>query len=141
MFYSKQDQLQNTKTKKKSKNPRKKLVKDLDDIIRKIIRLRDNKCCSCGRQLEDNMQVSHYIGRRHYSLRWDLRNCHGSCPGCNLLHNHNTLPYTMFMVRTYKEGILEELERIMMNHTKFSTTQLEELLTTYQEKIKQYEKA
>lgn len=137
MSYSKSDQTKSTKVKKKSKSTRKSLIKKLDDVVRQIIRLRDTHCCSCGKRLEDNLQVSHYIGRRHYSLRWDLRNVAGSCPGCNLLHNHNTLPYTTFMIREYGEEILKEFSEIMKLHTKFSTSQLEELLHKIEEQIKE----
>lgn len=127
-MYSKTSQLKQNKTKKKSKNERKVLIRKLDDEVRRIIRSRDTHCCSCGKRLENNLQVSHFVGRRHYSLRWDLRNTHGSCPGCNLLHNHDPNPYSLFMVKTYGPEILEEFEKIKNSYQKTTTPELRELL-------------
>lgn len=109
-MYSKTAQLAKAKPKKKKiKSERKQLVVRLDQLIREIIKHRDNTCCSCGKQ-DGVYQVGHYIGRRHYSIRWDLQNVHAQCPGCNLYHNVNPAPYSAFMARTYGETIFDELQ-------------------------------
>jgi 5-methylcytosine-specific restriction endonuclease McrA len=133
MSFSKSEQLAKVKGKKKPKNERKSLIKKLDDEIRRIVRKRDTRCCSCGKRLEDNLQVSHFVGRRHYSLRWDLRNVAGSCPGCNLLHNHDPNPYAKFMVDKYGKEILTKFEEVKNSYNKTTTVELRELLLKLKE--------
>lgn len=116
------------RTPRKGKSERKRLIDSLDDVVRQICRKRDERCASCGKVLSKGAQVSHYIGRRYFALRWDLRNCHMSCAGCNILHNTNPAPYTNFMIITYGESIFDELEFILQAHTKFGILELRELL-------------
>ena len=125
-MYSKTDQLATKKPKKKAPT-RKKLIKQLDDLVRQIIRTRDTTCCSCGKQLEDNMQVSHFVSRRVYALRWDLRNVAGSCPGCNLRHNYDPLPYTRWLLKTWGKNVLDELFETKNKITKLGNSDLEEI--------------
>lgn len=119
-------------TKKKKKKPgseRKKLIKQLDELTRQICRLRDKDtlCGRCSKPMDDTWQVSHYIGRRHYALRWDLRNVAMQHMGCNLAHNHNPNPYAKWMIKTHGIGVLDELEEILRNHIKTTTPELREL--------------
>lgn len=51
---------------------RKNLIKDCDDLLRLIIRLRDKVCQRTLRQ--NNLQVVHYYTRRNLRLRWDFDN-------------------------------------------------------------------
>lgn len=123
---------------KKIKLPsHKKLVKMLDDVIRDILKFYPDECCCCGqtglgvwhpKNNPNGLQVGHYIGRGSQSLKWDLRNCHRQCSGCNAIHRFNPVPYTRFMVRTYGHGILEDLDNAKKNHVKFSNPELRELL-------------
>lgn len=135
MAYSKSSQLQSKPKKKRVRSERKMLVRKLDDIVRRICRARDKICCSCGKKINESSQVSHYVSRRHYALRWDLRNCHMSCPGCNLRHNYDPLPYSMFMVAHFGDKIFSEFSWIKQKHTKFSISQLQDLLSELEEKL------
>ena len=123
--------LKTTQTQKKrgtSKSERKRLIKLLDDEVRRILRERDKLCCSCGKPINEKSQVSHYVTRRVYALRWDLKNVHMSCPGCNLRHAYDPIPYTRFMIDKYGKGILDYLF-LKKNELKTMTTpKLRELL-------------
>jgi len=81
----------------------------LDAIIRKIVRVRDKVCITCG--CDDTLQVSHYISRTHISTRWDLRNCNLQCAKCHLKDYHGgfVLPYQKYLLK-YGENIIEVLE-------------------------------
>jgi len=126
-MYSKQAQLAKTsKSKKKTTTSHKKLIKKLDDLVRQIVRLRDTECC-CGKRLEDNMQVSHFVSRRVHALRWDLRNVAGSCPGCNLRHNYDPLPYTRWMLRTWGKSVMDDLFEAKNKISKLTNSDLEEI--------------
>lgn len=128
MSYLKSKQVPKRIKKKRPKNERKKLVKKLDEVVRQICRKRDKSCCSCGKRLNDTAQVSHYISRRVYAVRWDLRNCHMSCPGCNLRHNFDCEPYTSFMIKKYGVEIIKELRLVKNSIKKTTTPMLRDLL-------------
>jgi len=58
---------------RKKKTERQKLIDQLDDIFRQIIRLRDNSICQKS-GLRNNIEVAHYHSRKHLRLRWELDN-------------------------------------------------------------------
>ena len=72
---------------KKSKS---RLVKKLDSIFSKYIRLKHSKngictCFTCGRKYEvKKIHAGHFMSRRHYSTRWDEENVRPQCYGCNV---------------------------------------------------------
>lgn len=51
---------------------RNRLIKELDDIFRQIIRTRDKVCQRTGKDYD--LQVAHYITRSHKRLRWEEDN-------------------------------------------------------------------
>lgn len=109
MSYLKSNQISTTKKKKKPANERKKLIAKLDDLVRQVIRLRDTHCSCCKKKLGEDIQVSHFVTRRIHAVRWNLKNVSGSCPGCNLRHNFNPVPYARYMIDTYGKEVLDEL--------------------------------
>lgn len=90
-----------------------KAIKDeCDELVRKIIRLRDKKCVTfdCPRTL--GLHVSHYIKRGVLALRWSLQNCNGACDPCNELHNTDPKPYQNAMILRYGIGVSFRIEEI-----------------------------
>lgn len=71
----------------------------LDRLVSKIVRLRDSACVICGST--QNPQCGHYIGRMFIATRWDLTNTHQQCAGCNMLHESDPIPYTLFIQREF----------------------------------------
>lgn len=64
--------MKRTPLRRRSKSERSKLIKQCDDLVRQIVRLRDRRCqktWSC-----QNLQVAHYISRSNHHLRWNLDN-------------------------------------------------------------------
>lgn len=130
MAYNKTDQIKPKTKKKKTKTNRKKLIKACDDLVRQIVLTKEDTCCCCGIKPgifhpKDNpggLQLGHYISRRVFPLRWDLRNTHAQCSRDNFNHEHNPLPYTMYMLRTYGEPLLKEFEQIMDSYRKTAKT-------------------
>jgi len=129
--YTKTKQINSVKKKKKSGSERKKLVKQLDQEVRRIVNARDTHCCHCLKPVEDG-QVSHYISRRVYALRWNLRNCHLAHAGCNLRHNFDPEPYSSFLIKKYSKGILEEFSELKNQYSKVTTVQLRGILEELQ---------
>ena len=54
------------------KTERQILIKQLDDIVRQIVRLRDKVCQKTGKT--DDLQCAHMISRKNHHLRWNLDN-------------------------------------------------------------------
>jgi len=118
---------------------RKRLVKKLDDLCRKILRIRDQKpegffkCISCQRVLQiETANVGHYISRRYESLRWDLRNINLQCPSCNKWLSGNLIEYRKALIEIYGEKKVEEMERFYRESPGYTVFDLEL-------KVKQYE--
>lgn len=61
--------------------------KSLDDLTRKIVRLRDKKCVRCL-TTSGKLEVAHCFSRAKFGTRWDLDNVHLHCFNChyNFLH-------------------------------------------------------
>lgn len=120
-----------------AKTQRQKLVKQLDDIVREILRKKyPNVCVVCGKVTDwfhpqnnpKGLQVGHYISRRFMVIKWDLKNVHPQCSSCNWLHNSDPVPYTQFMLKTYGQAGIDELEAIRRHVVKWSTPHLQEKL-------------
>lgn len=107
------------KKKKRTANPRKKLITECDDLVRVILWKTEDKCFVCGIQHgryhpQDNPrgeQVGHFKSRVVYPLRWDLKNCHLQCARCNYIHENDALPFTLAMIKHGGTDLLEYLEQ------------------------------
>lgn len=120
------------KTKKLPKIKRSKLptvkqtVKALDKIIWEILKETEKSCVVCGSK--EKLTPGHYITRSVYALRWDLRNVHTQCWGCNVRHEHDPLPYTRTMIRLHGPQIFDQFAGVRISHTRFGAPALRALL-------------
>ena len=115
---------------------RKRIVKKLDEIVSKYIRLRDKKCVQCGKK--ENLSNGHVFSRRAYNTRWDISengNCHTQCWGCNFSHGKDNYDYYKWYVDKFGQERFEELRLEYREAVKFTTVELEEL---YEELTKTY---
>jgi len=103
--------------KNKPASDRKRLIRELDDLIRDHIKTLPDTCCCCGKENlgyfhpKDNphgIQVGHFISREVITLRWNKKNCNPQCSGCNKRHQYNQLPYLSFMLKKYGKDTLDE---------------------------------
>lgn len=124
---------------KKKKSPRKKAIDDLDKVFSLYIRKRDMisgwvQCFTCGalKPIEE-MQCGHYVSRSHHSLRWDERNCHAQCVGCNIFKKGNMDEYAVRLVAMYGHSILEELNREKHVDKNFSLQELQAFIGHYRD--------
>ena len=126
---------------KKSKS---KLVKKLDSIFSKYIRLKHSKngvcsCFTCGRKYEvKKIQAGHFMSRRHYSTRWDEDNVRPQCYGCNIGNQGRAYEFGLNL-NNEQEGKADELLIRSRELVKFSTGDIEMLIANYQEKLKRLE--
>lgn len=94
------------------------LEKKLDTLFSLYIRKRyatpDGmvRCVTCGKYDHwKETDAGHYISRQYLSTRYDERNVHVQCKSCNRFHEGRKDEYTLFLLKTYGVGILEELNR------------------------------
>src|SRR5215203_1886453 len=88
------------------------LVAELDRVTSLVVRGRDGRCVTCGSS--QGLQCSHFYSRRYLSIRFDLRNCNAMCSDCNRRHNRDRRPYERYMLKTYGQGVVAELDRLKM---------------------------
>ena len=115
----------------KRKTKRKKLIDQLDQITKEIIRIRDNHTCQwCGKKVSgSDEQCSHVIPRsRGNHLRWDLENCKILCMHCHMHKWHkDPLASWQWFSEKFPERA-EYLESQAHTTNKFTIQELEELL-------------
>ena len=97
--------MRHPKPKKKTKASS--LTRKLDADVRKLVMERDQRCVLCGDT--NNLEASHYVGRRNHGVRWDLRNVHTMCRSCHRDYHDNNPAYYRYLRRRYGDYIFEEL--------------------------------
>ena len=131
--------------KKKTDKPKKRqaskstLVKRLDDVFSKFIRLRDSnkdgmcQCISCGRvHYWKEIQNGHYMSRRYMSTRFDEMNCNAQCVACNIFNQGNIQMYRQNLIKKIGEKNVDYLEYKAKGTTKhYSVFELQELIKYY----------
>ena len=76
--------------------------KQLDQLVSKIIRLRDKTCVVCGSS--QFLQTAHFITRGNKAVRWDLDNVFLLCSGCHMMRNeswHKNPNYAVEFVKLF----------------------------------------
>lgn len=137
------------KKKKKSGSERKKLIKECDDLVREILFLTEDSCITCGQKLgryhpQNNphgLQVGHYKSRTIFPLRWLLTNCHLQCARENYIHENDSLPYTLAMLKLGGEPLLQELQDLHDIYKRQAKTMPTTLIREIKEELtKEYER-
>ena len=102
------------------------------DCQKTMNRLDWGKCITCGIIKEfKELQAGHFIPGRHNSVLFDLRNCHAQCYRCNVLLKGNPIKYDRFMLETYGQGTIDELERLDGDSKQFKVFMLQEMLDQF----------
>lgn len=124
-----------------------KLKKKLQAIFNQYIRLRDCKgrgwarCISCNKMLlYPQTQAGHFWSVGAYpAVRFDERNVHvqGAC--CNTFKHGNLLEYCDRLIDKIGQQAYDELKRDRNLTRKYSVFDLQELIETYQAKVKELE--
>ena len=91
------------KIKLTNKKPNK---KQLDDLAREVIRLRDKVCRKCGST--SYLQVAHVISRSNHAIRWDLDNLFLLCAGCHTMRRDSAHHDPLGFAEWVKEQLGQE---------------------------------
>jgi len=128
--------------KKKKSETRWQLVKKLDAIFSRYIRLRDADdkgictCITCGdKKHRKEMHNTHFRSRSCYKYRWSEENCWAGCYKCNVILNWNYIQYTLAMINKFWKN---RVEGVMWDHelTKISTAEIKDKIEEYSVKVK-----
>jgi len=119
---------------KKKISERKRLVKQLDQVVREIVMKREASCVTCGKTT--SLQCGHLITRSRYGTRWDLMNCHVQCSGCNFRHEFQPEIYTSWFLLRYGEDKYQDLCHRAEAQGKYTIDELETKLMELTEKNK-----
>ena len=135
----------------KKKSTRKNVVKTLDRVFSTYIRLRDcylttktmdkGICVTCGKLLDfKEAHCGHFVKRGTMNLRWDERNAHLQCPGCNTFREGEQAKHLLAIEKMYGREVLDELMQLdrdwKAGNAKVGTGELRELLDYWKLKLK-----
>lgn len=122
-----------------------KLKQKLQELFNTYIRKRDEgkPCISCGKNKP--LQAGHYYPIQGYDyLRYDEDNVHGECAGCNCFDQGHLIHYGENLVGRIGENRFRDLKDRAWNYRvygyKWSRSEIDEKITYYKNKLKDYEK-
>ena len=122
----------------KKKRSLKALKRDLDERFSVWVRqgkglLVDyNECVTCGVEKDwRDLHAGHFIPRQYTATRYDPRNVWPQCPRCNTFRHGALTEYTLFMIKTYGQSVVDELLQAKHKTVKMTRSDYEELLAKY----------
>ena len=78
------------------------LTQRLDRLVSVLVRLRENRCATCGKKLSWRYrQAGHFVPRVVQQTRWDFFNVHVQCAHCNVELGGNIEKYKQFIADNY----------------------------------------
>jgi len=116
---------------------RSKLIRSLDRITPKIVKLRDGYTCQrCGGMPKaQGLHWAHYYCRRDFLLRWNLLNAVTLCYGCHSFLDSSPKEFEAWLDEKYPErGPYLRALRATPRHTIKSET-LKQWLAEHKEKL------
>lgn len=118
------------------------LVKKADAIFSQYIRKRyaDNngiaECFTCGKKDHwKSLQCGHFMSRKHYSTRWDEKNCQVQCAGCNVFRWGEQFKFGRNLDVKLGKGTADSLEQKSRQILKYNNIELIELIEHYKKKV------
>jgi len=111
---------------------RKQAVRSADKAFSEYVRKRDEYCVTCG--AKDRLQCGHLFSRVAYSTRWHEHNAFCQCAKCNMIHEYDPAPLTLYFLHRFGQNYYEELHSLHKTPMKFKTYQIEELARYYRRK-------
>ncbi len=113
-------------------------MKEAQKVFNQYIRLRDkNKpCVSCDSKLGVKFDAGHYFSSVHKAVTFDEDNVHGQCVACNQYKHGNLLNYQIGIEKRIGADRLLTLHEKAYQTRKYSADELQQLIKTYKQKIK-----
>jgi len=109
-----------------------------DDCLRTTGSTEWGLCITCGKRYHYKMlQCGHFVSGRHNAGLFSERGTHAQCYNCNINLKGNTLEYRRQIIKLYGEGADVEIENEAKQIRQFTTPELEEMIISYKQKIKE----
>ena len=116
---------------------RRKLIKKIDRIFSKYVRLKnaDHKgyctCITCGKTYHyKDIDAGHFVSRRHLIVRFDELNVHPQCRRCNRFLNGLQYEYGKAIDMLYGKGTADKLVSLSKKTIKIENYELDEIFCT-----------
>jgi len=98
------------------------------------------ECVTCGcKKPWKQMQAGHLICGRTNGVKFDERGIFPQCVGCNMFKQGMGPEFTVFIIKHFGQGVVDELIQLRRTAVKFTRSELEEMLEGYQERINDYQ--
>ena len=114
-------------------------MKEAQKVFNQYIRLRDKHrpCVSCESKLGSKYDAGHYFSSGgHKAVTFDEDNVHGQCVACNQYKHGNLLNYQIGIEKRIGADRLLQLHEKAHEVRKYSADELQEIIKTYKQKIK-----
>lgn len=106
------------------------------DCLRTTMTLDEGLCCTCNRKYNlKELQCGHFIPRSKHAIKYDERNNHAQCYGCNIMKKGNTVEYYEFMKKTHGQEVIDWLREHQNDICQWKKFQLEEKIEEYTSKL------
>lgn len=95
-------------------------------------------CVSCGRTLPWNrgIDAGHFVSRKVLKTRYDERNVHPQCKGCNGFKSGNMINYYQWMESNYSKEVIDELNYYEQHDEKLQVQDYIDIIEKYKNKLK-----
>jgi Bacteriophage Lambda NinG protein len=118
------------------------LVRKLDSIFSRYIRMKyadeggTVSCVTCGKLMHwKEAHAGHFVSRRHMAVRWDERNVHPQCCGCNTFNGGALDEYASYIINIYGMNTFDELRGMKKLTQKWTRPELTELIAHFSNKV------
>ena len=91
------------------------------------------ECVTCNKWMHwKDIHAGHYVSRRHMATRFDERNVHPQCAGCNTFQYGKLDTYSLYIRDEYGETIWRELLALKNTQRKWNADELQQRIEHYQ---------
>ena len=114
-------------------------LKEAQKVFNQYIRLRDKNqtCISCDSKLGSKYDAGHFYSMGgHKAVTFDEDNVHAQCVACNQFKSGNLINYREGLIKRIGEAKLNDLSQRANQTRKYTNDELQELIKTYKQKIK-----
>ena len=96
------------------------------------------KCVTCGKQKPwKEIQAGHLVSGRTNGVLFDERGIFPQCYACNVCRQGMGAEYTLFIIKNYGQGLVDELIQKRREAVSFTKEELKEMIEGYKVRIKE----
>jgi hypothetical protein len=120
---------------RKKPSARKKAKAYADKWCRAWAKMTYKECVTCGSK--ENLQWAHLLTSAAESTRWHEFNFSVQCSSCNLRHEYDSSPFTLWFLKKYGQVVYEDIARIHHTPAHFKIADLIEIGDWYKQWVEE----